>query len=1299
MRKIFLLLAIIWAGVVHAQAPVTIAQPYKFLKWLQVHDSIRANIYFQGTVDTMATRAYARQFGGSGSGVPLAGYGIKITGTDTVNIDTLHYRKMDSLYVVTDSTFIIKINGVAYAYKMRGSVFSFNGRTAAVVPQDNDYAAFYPKLDSTYNDPTFISHLSFSKMQNLPNTLAGYNIGDAVKNAGGGRSWASDVFANRPAFGNLGSFFLATDSNAIYYDNGAGWTKVTTAGGGGSAVDSAVLAGNLMLKSIAGTNITLRVDTNALKSFISTLTGISQIFSKRGILISGTDSVGVDSSVVIPYTDTLTLGRMVTKSFLAGRGFLTSETDPVATAKTITLTGTAAAGISITGVAGQTLGSGPSWIFKADTALLATNTNVNRQGFIKANQTITLSGVVAGSGTTAITTTFGTNVLNYANFQQVAASSLVGNPTGSLGNAQGVTIQSPLIFNSNILKFDTTVIHTTAYNNGLYLVLDSIRVINKGAAGLNIGYGAGTDSFFLSKLVQGSNITLTKNSDSSITIAASSGFTNPMTTVGDIIVGGTSGAATRQGIGANGTFWGVQSGVAGYFTPPGNVTSVGAANASLIVTPTSGNVLASINPAFTDSFTVIQKFAAGINLGGTLTLLSTTHASGALNGKLQALVRDTTSGQGIVYQTSYQGMDTTGLNKNQGWMPFYDTTCHCWKVEAPPSGGGGTGNTNSNVGIGYRLAIPLTNNIKTITNGIGLLFDSATTNQIGLKADSSYLMTVASRQFITGEKDFNGVVTLPGITAAASALNGKLGVLVTDTTASNKVYRRSFQGMDTTNLGKNQGWQPYYDTTCNCWKVQAPPGFANPMTTLGDIIYFGTTTSRLPGNTTAGLQVLGQTGTGTVSAAPAWHSLVKADVGLSSVENTALSTWGGSANIVTLGTIAAGIWQGSVVTGAFGGTGINNSGKTITLGGNLVTSGANSLTFTTTGATNVTLPTSGTLVNSSVTSLSSLAGVGTVTSGTWQAGIVGAAFGGTGINNGTSTITLGGPLVHVGAFTTTITSTGTTGITLPTSGTLYGTQSGSISSAQLLASLSDETGTGAAVFATSPSFGGTPLVPTAALGTNTTQAASTAFVIANQTITTIGAFDSQSPSAAGMFYDGVHTLYTQAATASFPGMVTIGAQTLAGVKTFTSSPVVPTPSFGDASTKAASTQFVSTAISGVSNAFNGYQAISSGTSGTINKSNVAFTFSTGISSYNLTTPASPVDGMTFDIDCNIFNGNQIGALTLTANTGSALIGLSPFVTTNNAAASTATAFPIGSHIHGQYFAGGTQGPVWFVKFN
>jgi len=97
------------------------------------------------------------------------------------------------------------------------------------------------------------------------------------------------------------------------------------------------------------------------------------------------------------------------------------------------------------------------------------------------------------------------------------------------------------------------------------------------------------------------------------------------------------------------------------------------------------------------------------------------------------------------------------------------------------------------------------------------------------------------------------------------------------------------------------------------------------------------------------------------------------------------------------------------------------------------------------------------------------------------------ANGGTGIaNDNASTLTL------LGGYPITITTTASTEITLPTSGTLYGTATGSITSTQLLNSISDETGTGSSVFSESPIFSGLPLGPTAAFGTNTTQLATTA---------------------------------------------------------------------------------------------------------------------------------------------------------------------------------------------------------------
>jgi len=75
----------------------------------------------------------------------------------------------------------------------------------------------------------------------------------------------------------------------------------------------------------------------------------------------------------------------------------------------------------------------------------------------------------------------------------------------------------------------------------------------------------------------------------------------------------------------------------------------------------------------------------------------------------------------------------------------------------------------------------------------------------------------------------------------------------------------------------------------------------------------------------------------------------------------------GQTSITTLGTIATGTWNATVIGATYGGTGVNNGSNTITLGGNvslagaLTTSGAYGITLTATASTSLTLPTSGTL--------------------------------------------------------------------------------------------------------------------------------------------------------------------------------------------------------------------------------------------------------------------------------------------------------------------------------------------------
>lgn len=91
--------------------------------------------------------------------------------------------------------------------------------------------------------------------------------------------------------------------------------------------------------------------------------------------------------------------------------------------------------------------------------------------------------------------------------------------------------------------------------------------------------------------------------------------------------------------------------------------------------------------------------------------------------------------------------------------------------------------------------------------------------------------------------------------------------------------------------------------------------------------------------------------------------LITSGAGVPSISSTLPSAVQG--NITALGTIASGTWNGSVIAGQYGGTGVANTGKTITMGGNITTSGAFNFTATLTGDTNVVFPTSGSLATTS----------------------------------------------------------------------------------------------------------------------------------------------------------------------------------------------------------------------------------------------------------------------------------------------------------------------------------------------
>lgn len=272
-----------------------------------------------------------------------------------------------------------------------------------------------------------------------------------------------------------------------------------------------------------------------------------------------------------------------------------------------------------------------------------------------------------------------------------------------------------------------------------------------------------------------------------------------------------------------------------------------------------------------------------------------------------------------------------------------------------------------------------------ITIGSGLLLSGGT---LSSTAGGGSVTSVS----VVTANGFAGTVATANSTPAITLTTTITGVLKGNGTAiSAAVAGTDYQAPITLTTTGSSGAATFITNTLNIptYTLAGLGGFANPMTTLGDIIYGGASgaATRLGGNSTTTPQFLNSTGTGAAAAAPAWTSSTGSGnvvLATSASISTPTITGGTHTALTSLGirdtsaafdvTIAA-VSSTALTAGRTLTINMVNAARTLKLAGNIdiagnltlagafSTSGAFSVALTATASTTLTLPTSGTLLS------------------------------------------------------------------------------------------------------------------------------------------------------------------------------------------------------------------------------------------------------------------------------------------------------------------------------------------------